>query len=84
MCPVLVIYGEKDRVVPVEGNKEKLEKAHEKNRDATFMVFPDGDHALLLTKTGSMQEYFYSNQFVPGFFQLMIQWIQERTGFTKQ
>jgi pimeloyl-ACP methyl ester carboxylesterase len=82
--PVLVIYGDKDRVVPVQGNKEKLEKALEKNHDATFIVFPDGDHAVLLTKTGSIQEYFYSNQFVPGFFQLMIQWIQERTGFTKQ
>ncbi len=80
MCPVLVIYGEKDRVVPVKGNKEKLEKALENNRDVTFMVFPDGDHALLLTKTGSMQEYFYSNQFVPGFFALMVQWIHERTG----
>ncbi len=47
------------------------------------MVFPDGDHALLLRKTGSIQEYFYSNHFVPGFFQLMVQWIQERTGPTK-
>ncbi len=83
MCPVLVIYGEKDRVVPVKGNKEKLEKALEKNRDATFMVFPDGDHALLLTKTGSTQEYFYANQFVPGFFQLLVQWIQEKTGSTE-
>ena len=83
MCPVLVVYGEKDRVVPVNGNKEKLEKALEKNRDSKFMVFPDGDHALLLTKTGSMQEYFYSNQFVPGFFQLLVQWIQEKTGSTK-
>lgn len=82
-CPVLVIYGDKDRVVPVQGNKNKLEKALEKNRDVTFMVFPDGDHALLLTKTGSMQEYFYSNQFVPGFFQLMIQWIQARTASIK-
>ena len=63
-CPVLVIYGDKDRVVPVQGNKEKLEKALEKNRDVTFMVFPDGGHALLLTKTGSIKEYFYSSQFV--------------------
>ena len=83
MCPVLVIYGEKDRVVPVKGNKEKIEKALEKNRDATFIVFPDGDHALLLTKTGSMQEYFYSNQFVPGYIELMVQWIREKTGSPK-
>jgi uncharacterized protein len=79
MCPVLAIYGDKDRVVPVQGNKEKLEKALEKNRDVTFMVFPDGDHALLLTKTGSTQDFFYSNKFVPGFFELMIHWIQEKT-----
>jgi pimeloyl-ACP methyl ester carboxylesterase len=83
MCPTLVIYGDKDRVVPVQGNKEILEKALEKNRDTTFMVFPDGDHALLLSKTGSSQEYFYSNQFVPGFFQLMIQWIQDKTSSTQ-
>ena len=79
-CPTLVIYGDKDRVVPVQANKEKLEKALEKNRDVTFMVFPDGDHALLLTKTGSSQEYFYSNQFVPGFFELMVNWIRDKTG----
>jgi len=82
MCPTLVIYGDKDRVVPVQGNKEKLEKALEKNRDITFKVFPDGDHALLLTKTGSTQEYFYSNQFVPGFFQLMVNWLHDKTGST--
>jgi uncharacterized protein len=79
MCPTLVIYGDKDRVVPVQRNKEILEKALEKNRDVTFMVFPNGDHALLLTKTGSTQDYFYSNQFVAGFFELMVQWIQEKT-----
>ncbi|HEY7161181.1 MAG TPA: alpha/beta fold hydrolase, partial [Acidobacteriota bacterium] len=82
-CPVLVIYGDKDRVVPVQGNREKLEKGLEKNRDTTFMVFPDGDHALLLTKTGSSQDFFYSNQFVPGFFQLMIDWIQQKTRSTQ-
>lgn len=81
-CPTLVIYGDKDRVVPVQGNKEKLEKALEKNRDVTFMVFPDGDHALLLTKTGSTQDFFYSNQFVPGFFELMVNWIHDKTGAT--
>lgn len=82
-CPVLVIYGEKDRIVPVQGNKDKLEKALEKNHDVTFMVFPDGDHALLLTKTGSTQDFFYSNQFVPGFFDLMLKWIHDKTDQSK-
>lgn len=82
-CPVLIIYGDKDRVVPVQGNKEKLENALKKNPDVTFMVFPDGDHALLLTKTGSTQEYFYSNQFVPGFFNLMLDWIHDKTSSTQ-
>jgi pimeloyl-ACP methyl ester carboxylesterase len=78
-CPTLVIYGERDRIVPVQGNKDKLEKALGKNRDVTFMVFPNGDHALLLTKTGSTQEFFYLNQFVSGLFELMVQWIHDKT-----
>ncbi len=77
--PVLAIYGEFDRTVPVQGNKEKLEKALKKNRDVTIYVFPKGDHALMLSETGSMQEYFNLNQFVPGLFELMVQWIQDNT-----
>lgn len=75
-CPVLAIYGEFDRTVPVQGNKDRLEKALRKNHDVTIYVFPKGDHALLLSETGSIQEYFYLNQFVPGLFEMMVQWIQ--------
>ncbi len=75
--PVLVLYGELDRGVPLTPNKTILENAFKKagNDKATVRVFPKGNHALLLSETGSMAEFPRLTQFVPGLFDIMVDWI---------
>ena len=76
-CPVLVLYGAYDRGVPFERNKPLLEAALKKakNDRASFHIFPKGNHALLLSETGSMREFPYLTRFVPGLFDHMVSWI---------
>ena len=80
-CPVLVIYGELDRLVPVAENKDKLEAALKRaeHPDVTVRVFPKADHAILVSETGSMKEFPFANHFAPGYFSTMTNWILEKT-----
>jgi uncharacterized protein len=80
-CPVLVLYGELDRGVPLDPNKRILEDALKKagNNQVTVRVFPNGNHALLLSETGSMSEFPRLTQFVPGLFDTMVDWIVQIT-----
>jgi pimeloyl-ACP methyl ester carboxylesterase len=79
-CPVLAIYGELDRGVPVRENKEILENTIQQsgNNNVRVVIFPAADHALLECKTGSASEFPYLKRFVPGFFDTAIQWILQR------
>ena len=80
-CPVLVLYGDLDRLVPVSENKDRLEAALRKaeHPNVTVRVFPKADHAMLVSETGSMKEFPFANQFAPGFFSTMTSWILEQT-----
>ena len=80
-CPVLVLYGEIDRGVPVDPNKAILDAAFKKggNSDVTFHVFPKGNHVLMLSETGGMKEFPHLTQFVPDLFPTMVEWIQSHT-----
>ena len=80
-CPVLVLYGELDRGVPVDPNKRILEDALKKagNDQVTVRVFPKGNHALMLSETGSMAEFPKLTRFVPGLFDTMVNWIVQNT-----
>jgi uncharacterized protein len=80
-CPVLVLYGELDRGVPVKENKSIIEHALQKagNHNYTIRILPKGNHALMLSETGSMREFPYLHQFVPGLFETMVQWIHSIT-----
>jgi pimeloyl-ACP methyl ester carboxylesterase len=75
-CPVLVLYGELDRGVPVDPNKKVLENALQNNPNVTFHIFPKGNHALMLGETGSMKEFPNLTRFVPDLFPTMIRWIK--------
>ncbi len=76
-CPVLVLYGELDRNCPASLNRPLLENAFKKagNEDVTFVLLPQGDHVLMQSETGSGREFPYSNRFVPGLFEIMVNWI---------
>lgn len=80
-CPVLAVYGELDRGVPVQNNKDTLESTLKKggNRDVTVVILPKADHALFECETGSASEFPYLHRFVPGFFDTMLQWLHSHS-----
>lgn len=80
-CPVLVIYGEIDRGVPPSESQPILETALNQSGDLqyTIHVFPAGNHALLESTTGSMKEFPFLKRFVPGFLDLMVNWVNKKT-----
>ena len=85
-CPVLAIYGAKDRMVPVEENEPLLARFLKEggNRDVTIRVFPKGNHGLRLCKTGTATEIVQlwqqkRERYVPGYRKLMVRWIKSRT-----
>jgi len=81
-CPVLAVYGELDRGVPVKENKNILENTLKDggNQHVQVVILPSADHALLECKTGSATEFPYLKRFVPGLFETVVQWIQKQAG----
>ncbi|KYK27548.1 MAG: hypothetical protein AYK19_06720 [Theionarchaea archaeon DG-70-1] len=79
-CPVLAVYGELDKTVPVQKSAAILEKALE-NHDFTMKIFPKGNHALLESEAGAWSEVprLKEKEFVPGYYDLISSWIAERT-----
>lgn len=79
-CPVLAVYGELDKTVPVQKSAAILEKALE-NHDYTMKIFPKGNHALLESEAGAWSEVprLKEKEFVPGYYDLISSWIAERT-----
>ncbi len=82
-CPVLAIYGEKDRSIPPETNAPLLERYLKEggNQDVTVRVFPNANHVLLLCRTGSQFELRRmlcdeeKRSFAAGYFEEMAEWI---------
>lgn len=81
--PVLAIFGEKDTQVDpfqaAEAYKKALQKAG--NPLNQIKLFPDADHAIMLSKTGCIKEQrkrwrsSSSRIFAPGFIELMLDWL---------
>ena len=85
-CPVLALFGELDLQVPAEMNKEVIVNALKKggNPDYTAEILPKANHLFQEAKTGSPQEYgTLEKEFVPGFLDLMANWILERVNVAK-
>lgn len=81
--PVLALFGELDLQVPPEVNREPLQQALDRggNRDVTIHVLPKANHLFLTARTGSPNEYpTMEKVFVPGFLEMMTDWILERFG----
>jgi dienelactone hydrolase len=80
-CPALLIFGGLDRQVPQEMNREAMVGALERgnNSDYSVRTFPTANHGFQSAKTGSPSEYGTLGEgFVPGFLELMSEWILER------
>ena len=80
-CPVLLIFGGLDRQVPPEMNREAMISALERGGNSNYLAktFPSANHLFQNAKTGSLSEYDnLEKDFVPGFLELMSNWILER------
>ncbi len=80
-CPTLLIFGGLDRQVPPEMNREAMVGALERagNSDYFVRTFPTANHLFQSAKTGSPSEYgTLGKEFVPGFLDLMTDWILEK------
>jgi dienelactone hydrolase len=90
-CPVLAVFGEKDTSCPVERSVAILRRGLDRagNRDVTVKTFPRADHALTVSETGGRKEprrrarqrgKVAEPEFVPGYPELMADWLAERFG----
>jgi uncharacterized protein len=79
-CPVLVLYGGLDRIVPATHSSGRMEEILRKagNRDTTVRVFKDANHAFLEAVTGGRREGPSLRGFVAGYFDAHVQWLSER------
>ena len=80
-CPVLAIFGELDRQVPVSLNRFPMESALKKSgsKDWKVEVVPKANHFFQSAVTGSPTEYTgLEKKFVPALLDLMTKWITER------
>ncbi len=80
-CPVLAMLGAKDTFVPAEKSARIWQAAlsREGNKDVTIKLYPDGDHSLIISKTGGLKESARARGFVPGYFDALRDWTQRQT-----
>jgi uncharacterized protein len=84
-CPVLAFFGEKDVLVPPEGNVGPMEAALKKagNPDVTIKVLPGANHRFEVAGTGAT-DFGTTGKSVPGYYDVMVEWIKKRTGEPKR
>jgi pimeloyl-ACP methyl ester carboxylesterase len=78
--PVLGIFGELDTSTPVRQVVPIFEKAlaSRKNKDYTIKIFPKAHHIILEAETGSDEELPRLKRYVPGYHDIMSNWILKR------
>jgi pimeloyl-ACP methyl ester carboxylesterase len=82
--PILAIYGEKDRHVPLAENIDGLSAAVKRsgNRDFTLIIYPDASHSIGKTLTGELGEAWTG--YVPEYLEDMTDWVlQQVSGVTR-
>jgi dienelactone hydrolase len=86
-CPVLVLYGGLDSIVPPDLNRARMQSVLEKSRtrDVTIKVFDRANHSFLEAVTGGRREGPSLRGFVDGYLETHVAWLGERvrrnTGF---
>jgi pimeloyl-ACP methyl ester carboxylesterase len=78
--PFLGIFGELDTATPVRQVVPIFEKAlaSRKNKDYTIKIFPKAHHIILEAETGSDEELPRLKRYVPGYYDIMSNWILKR------
>jgi uncharacterized protein len=79
-CPVLVLYGGLDTIVPATHSSSRMEDTLRKagNRDTTVRVFERANHAFLEAVTGGKRENGSLRGFVAGYLDSHVDWLRER------
>lgn len=79
--PVLALFGELDLQVTPSQNRPPMAEALGRNPDVTIHTLPGANHLFQSAITGSPAEYAtLEKEFVPGFLELIGDWVIERTG----
>ena len=83
--PVLAMFGALDETVLPDKNAPRWRAALESggNKSYTVQVFPDADHMLLESQTGSEEEFPALHRFVPAFQSTVLGWLHEH-GFIQR
>jgi dienelactone hydrolase len=78
--PVLALFGELDSLVPVGVSARRYEQlavgGGEVSGKTRVAIFPQADHGLLLTATGSRFEVRSERRYVPGVWELTLDWVR--------
>jgi alpha-beta hydrolase superfamily lysophospholipase len=79
--PLLVLFGGKDHIVPVEANRQRLETllAEAGNTRTEIVLLNDDNHLNLLAKTGVRTEYASLNRFDPEYFKTLTAYLERMT-----
>jgi dienelactone hydrolase len=79
-CPVLVLYGGLDTIVPARIHRDRMKAALERarTRDVTIKVFDQANHAFLEAVTGGRRETPALKGFVAGYLGTHVAWLAER------
>jgi dienelactone hydrolase len=82
--PILAIYGEKDRQVPVAESSAALAAAvaQSGNRDFTLIIYPHASHAIGKTRTGELGEEWTG--YVPEYLEDMTDWVLQHASGVKR
>lgn len=76
--PLLILFGGKDHVVPVEPNRRRAEQllAEAGNSHAQIVVLKDNNHLNMLARTGVRTEYASLNRFDPEYFKTLAAYLE--------
>lgn len=79
-CPVLVLYGELDSVVPASVHRDRMAAVLQRSRtrDVTIRVVEDANHAFLAAGTGGSREMASLRGFVDGYLGTHAEWLNAR------
>ena len=82
-CPVLAFFGEKDVLVPPEGNVGPMKAALKKagTKDVTIKVLPGANHRFEVAGTGA-RDFGTCGKSVSGYYDVMVEWIKKRAPTT--
>ncbi len=85
-CPVLIVWGGRDRYVPAQESLAIFERAMKKarNKDYTVRILPTGSHSIFDAKTGSTTESSELRGWVPEYLNLLADWTLKRVAVKVQ